>query len=312
VDNPEKIRTRADRIKTVVEQGAGIVQAMLGFSRSSDEQPAPCDLNAVVDDTLKLLGDRFRREVEVRFERAAPLPEVPAAKDLIQQILLNFIFNAAEAMERRAPTRPEPSAIPDGGDAKTLPSPPSDGGEGRGEEVRFSESPSPQSSPHSSLAGRGGKPATHRPQSEMRPSESGANHQHAETVLGAPTAQSHPRKQVILATRAMDQLPADIVLPPALASSYVSVSVRDCGSGITPENLPRIFEPFFTTKALSTRRGTGLGLSMVYELARKMEAGLAVESVVDQGSTFTLILPMRDLPPPKVGANELQSTTPLP
>ena len=33
---------------------------------------------------------------------------------------------------------------------------------------------------------------------------------------------------------------------------------------------------------------------MVYELAKKMEAGLAVESVVDQGSTFTLILPVRD------------------
>jgi hypothetical protein len=55
----------------------------------------------------------------------------------------------------------------------------------------------------------------------------------------------------------------------------------------------RIFEPFFTTKALSTRRGTGLGLSMVYELARKMEAGLAVESVVARGSTFTLIFPKR-------------------
>jgi signal transduction histidine kinase len=33
---------------------------------------------------------------------------------------------------------------------------------------------------------------------------------------------------------------------------------------------------------------------MVYELARKTEAGLAVESVVDQGSTFTLILPVRN------------------
>jgi signal transduction histidine kinase len=33
---------------------------------------------------------------------------------------------------------------------------------------------------------------------------------------------------------------------------------------------------------------------MVYELAKKMEAGLAVDSVVDQGSTFTLILPLRD------------------
>ena len=59
LDQPEKIRTRADRIKTVAEQGAGIVQAMLGFSRSSDELLAPCDPNAVVEDTLKLLGDRF-------------------------------------------------------------------------------------------------------------------------------------------------------------------------------------------------------------------------------------------------------------
>ncbi len=83
------------------------------------------------------------------------------------------------------------------------------------------------------------------------------------------------------------------MLTPGAAAAYVSVSVQDFGCGIPPENLPRIFEPFFTTKALSARRGTGLGLSMVYELAKKMEAGLAVESVVDQGSTFTLILPVR-------------------
>ncbi len=218
VDNPEKIRTRADRIKTVVEQGAGIVQAMLGFSRSSDEQPAPCDPNAVVEDTLKLLGDRFQREVEVRFERAAQIPEVPAAKDLIQQILLNFIFNAAESMTQR--------------------------------------------------------------------------------------------KRVILATRPMNQLPAEVVLLPARAGAYVAISVSDCGSGIPPEILPRIFEPFFTTKALSTRRGTGLGLSMVYELAKKMQAGLAVESVLGQGSTFTLLLPVRDLSPLKVGADELRLPPP--
>jgi len=101
------------------------------------------------------------------------------------------------------------------------------------------------------------------------------------------------RKQIILATRQMDKPPASLVLAPAPAGGYVAVCVRDFGCGISPENLPRIFEPFFTTKALSARRGTGLGLSMVYELARKMEAGLAVESVVDQGSTFTLILPVR-------------------
>jgi signal transduction histidine kinase len=66
--------------------------------------------------------------------------------------------------------------------------------------------------------------------------------------------------------------------------------------------LPRIFEPFFTTKAMSARRGTGLGLSMVYELAKKLEAGLAVETKTGQGSTFTIFLPVTLAPPPAVKA----------
>ena len=101
LDNPDKVRTRVDRINTVVEQGAGIVKAMLGFSRDSSEQPGPCDLNAVLDDTVKLLGDRFLREVQVTLERAPALPEVTCSKDFVQQILLNFILNAAESMTGR-------------------------------------------------------------------------------------------------------------------------------------------------------------------------------------------------------------------
>ena len=96
-----------------------------------------------------------------------------------------------------------------------------------------------------------------------------------------------------LSTRLAEKLPAEIVLPPAIAPKFILVSVQDHGTGIAPAIRPRIFEPFFTTKNLSARRGTGLGLSMVYELAKKMEAGLAVESVPGQGSTFTLILPLK-------------------
>ena len=47
---------------------------------------------------------------------------------------------------------------------------------------------------------------------------------------------------------------------------------------------------------MSARRGTGLGLSMVYELAKKLEAGLAVETAVGSGSTFTLFLPIKSEP----------------
>lgn len=205
-ENPrdvEKIQTRTNRIKTVVAQGAGIVEAMLGFS-GSDKQLGLCDVNAITKETIQLLGDRFRREVKVELTPPTVLPQVRASKDFIQQVLLNFIFNAAEALT--------------------------------------------------------------------------------------------DRRQIIVNARECSQLPARLALAPAPASSYVLISVMDFGTGIPPEIISRIFEPFFTTKAFSARRGTGLGLSMAYELARQMGAGLAVESSVGKGSVFTLILPVRDLP----------------
>jgi len=101
VENPQKVRTRVDRIKTVVEQGAGIVKAMLGFSRDSADQLTACDLNEAMKDTIKLLGDRFLREVQVTFEPATDVPDVMCSKDFIQQILLNFIFKRGRVYGQR-------------------------------------------------------------------------------------------------------------------------------------------------------------------------------------------------------------------
>src|SRR5439155_16451190 len=49
---------------------------------------------------VKLLGDRFLREIQVSFQPEPNLPLLPCAKDFIQQILLNFIFNASESMTK--------------------------------------------------------------------------------------------------------------------------------------------------------------------------------------------------------------------
>jgi signal transduction histidine kinase len=197
LDDKEKIRTRANRIKTMVEQGSGIVKAMLGFSRAAAEEK-PCDVNQLMSETSRLLGDQFGHDVALRLELAPALPRVKGAAELIQQILLNLVLNAADAM-----------------------------------------------------GGRG---------------------------------------QIVLHSGALDRLPPHLVVVPADAPQFVYVSVRDSGCGIAPEILPRIFEPFFTTKAFSTRRGTGLGLSMVYEIAKEMGFGLKVESEPGKGSTFTVIL----------------------
>ena len=69
--------------------------------------------------------------------------------------------------------------------------------------------------------------------------------------------------------------------------SDVLISVTDTGCGIPEENLHDIFEPLFTTKP----RGIGLGLAISRDLADANKGSVEVESVVDQGTTFTLTLP---------------------
>jgi signal transduction histidine kinase len=199
-DDPERIRTRVSRIKTMVEQGSGIVQAMFGFSRGTEVEARPCDLGQLAVETSRLVGDQMGPRVTLECEVTPDGTATRTVAALIRQILLNLLFNAVEAS----------------------------GGEGTiGLRVTTAESP-----------------------------------------------------------------PGDLVLVPERAGRYVRIDVIDRGHGIPHEIQSRIFEPFYTTKAFSTRRGTGLGLSMVYEIAKELGLGLRVDSQPGQGSTFTLFVPM--------------------
>jgi signal transduction histidine kinase len=200
LEDRNKITTRVHRIKSMVEQGSGIVKAMLGFSRVDEQSSKPCDVNELVSDTSRLLSDHYRQDVTLRVVTAPDLPAVRGGRDLLQQMLINLIGNAVDAM-----------------------------------------------------GGRG---------------------------------------SITLRTAILEGLPEELVLPPTPGETYVSISVQDEGCGIAPEILPRIFEPFFTTKAMSSRRGTGLGLSMVYEISKELGFGLRVESTLGKGSTFTILLPI--------------------
>jgi two-component system NtrC family sensor kinase len=71
----------------------------------------------------------------------------------------------------------------------------------------------------------------------------------------------------------------------------VAISISDTGCGIPEENLGRIRDPFFTTKEVGT--GTGLGLSIVDEIIRSHGGELLIESKVGHGSTFTVVLPVK-------------------
>jgi signal transduction histidine kinase len=205
VEDKDKIRTRVNRIQTVVEQGTSIVKSLLGLGKIEEKKMVPCDLKELLLETKKLLADRFPNSFHIGIEADSELPPVVCSREVIQQMLLNFILNAADAMENKG--------------------------------------------------------------------------------------------EVLLKAFATTHLPHDLVAEAQPASQYVVVSVTDRGCGITEENLLRIFEPFFTTKSFSSRRGTGLGLSMVYELAKGMGYGLKVQSRISEGSSFSIIIPANPIQP---------------
>jgi len=73
-------------------------------------------------------------------------------------------------------------------------------------------------------------------------------------------------------------------------NGFVEINLRDNGSGISAENVKKVFTPFFTTKPVG--KGTGLGLSVCYGIIDKMGGSISVASRENDGSTFTVRLPV--------------------
>jgi PAS domain S-box-containing protein len=74
---------------------------------------------------------------------------------------------------------------------------------------------------------------------------------------------------------------------------YLKIEVADTGTGIPSDKLSKIFDPFFSTKEVG--KGSGLGLTVCYELVKSHEGWIDVKSQVGEGSIFTVYLPLRSL-----------------
>ena len=86
-----------------------------------------------------------------------------------------------------------------------------------------------------------------------------------------------------------------IGLVASCGDGFLTANVEDSGVGIAADELPHVFEKFFRSKdpRVQSETGTGLGLSLASEIARLHGGELTVKSVVEQGSTFTVSIPLR-------------------
>ena len=89
---------------------------------------------------------------------------------------------------------------------------------------------------------------------------------------------------------AIDAMPAggQLTLRVEAVDDKVEIMVSDSGTGMSPDVSSRIFDPFFTTKG---KTGMGLGLAVSFGIIRRHEGTIHVESEVNKGTTFRIVLP---------------------
>lgn len=191
-------KENVEAIEQAVQQGKAIVNSMLGYSRRPAEVVEEFAVAKVLGDTVGLLSRQFLSGLILNVQIAPETPAIVGSPTRLEQVMLNLIVNASEAMKGSG----------------TL------------------------------------------------------------TIAARPVAHA-----------------SAAVLQPKFAGDCVELVVADNGPGVPAAVLPRIFEPFFTTKNAGAQRGTGLGLSMVYSIARDDGWGLDVTSVEGKGSTFRILLP---------------------
>jgi PAS domain S-box-containing protein len=194
---------RADltEIRKAAERGAALTRQLLAFSRKQIVQPRAIDLNGVIVEAEKMLRRVLVEEVALVTRLDPNLGAVRADPGQVEQVLMNLVLNARDAIRGSGRITIETAAI----------------------------------------------------------------------------------------TLTADQLDRHLG---ALPGAYALLAVTDTGSGMDRATQERVFEPFFTTKERG--RGTGLGLSTVYGIAKQSGGDIWVYSEPGHGTTIKIYLPLTD------------------
>jgi signal transduction histidine kinase len=110
-----------DAVESAVAQGETIVQSMLGYSRAAGELDKEYSVAAALSETVAMLGKKFLSGIVLKLEVAPDLPLVHGARGRMEQILLNLVVNAAEAMKGHGILRLAAHIISSGNDCVLKP-----------------------------------------------------------------------------------------------------------------------------------------------------------------------------------------------
>lgn len=191
------------QIRQNANRAAALVSQLLAFSRKQTLRPQVIDLRDTLADLTHLLNRLVGEKVTLTLTHDPVLKAIRADKRQLEQVLMNLVVNARDAMPAGGEIRIDTEAM----------------------------------------------------------------------TLTEPLRRDRAR------------------VPPG---DYVVVRVCDEGVGIEPDKLQKVFEPFYTTKRAG--EGTGLGLSTAYGIIKQTGGFIFVDSVMGQGTCFSLYLPVHDKP----------------
>ena len=109
-------------------------------------------------------------------------------------------------------------------------------------------------------------------------------------ITNAFYAVNEKHKQMLSKGKDVNYAPSVAVRTELTATSQLRIAIKDNGSGIPDAIKDKIFQPFFTTKP--TGQGTGLGLSLSYDIVKAHGGELKVDTKEGEGSEFMIVLPL--------------------
>jgi two-component system, NtrC family, sensor kinase len=292
-----------------------IVRGMLDFARQTPPKRQPTDLNEIARRGATIVMNQLAlARVKLIFELAPELKPVPADGNQIQQIVVNLLLNAADAIAGPEPSpggsitlRTSEVDVPARGHAIIRAAACPKGCDLIDKETRLSGAPAIRT-----LRRLG----EHETLFHLDPVYGGANHRASEPCEEGVVS-SHLCPQCRIKLEVPDRTCPDCRAPvyavqvPEMGQvewcsrkgchwtrweamdargpqAYAQLEVEDTGRGIAAEEMNRIFEPFYSTKGT---RGTGLGLAVTWGIVEAHGGVIGVESEPGKGTRFTIQLP---------------------